>query len=152
MLYNITMKNYKRFKFIFTPLILTLIIFVNVILIAGIVLNIINLTNFELLSKIIPCYVFIVLSLLLIILSVSALLKRNYFLTNEYIVLRLGLIKLKTKLTEIVEIKKFKNALVVYLKNEKYFLVLISESDYNDFIAELIKNNGNIKYTQSMED
>ncbi|MCQ2387213.1 MAG: hypothetical protein MJ066_02050 [Clostridia bacterium] len=145
------MKNYKRFKFVFTPIIFTLILIVNALLIAGIILNVINLTNFDQLSRIIPCYIFIVLSAVLIILSISALIKRNYFLTSEYIVLRLGLIKLKTKLTEVIEIKKFKNALVIYLKNEKYFLVLISESDYNDFIAEIIKNNGNINYTQAIE-
>lgn len=141
----------QSFKFKFPLSVLILALVVCAISLAGAVLNIINLINninnlnslfFQKASNI----VFMVICLAIAVCAFLVLVNSKYQIKNGYLVLRLGIFGSKTDINNITAIANFNKdkKLVVYTNNGAYSVIVISESLYGDFIAEIKKINTQI--------
>lgn len=67
---------------------------------------------------------------------------------------RFGVISSCFNIADIVEIHFFTKTrkLTLYFKNNRYIVISVKEEWYRDFIAELLKRNKSISYSESETD
>ena len=77
----------------------------------------------------------------------------EYVIDEKNLTLKIGLIKNKTPLEEIVAITLFKksNKLVLYFADQKYTVIVIKPEDYDQFILELRSKNSKIIYNSQID-
>ncbi len=84
---------------------------------------------------------------------VAVLLRSEYVLTDRTLIVRLGFLRSRTPLENIVSVHLFRgaNKLVVYFDSIRtnYLVIVIKESLYNDFIHELTARNEKIGFSFS---
>ena len=73
----------------------------------------------------------------------------RYVIKDDYLYCRFGFFYTKTEITEIFQLTEFKalNKLVMYFKDEKYSVAVISDKYYNEFYETLKSVNPDIIYT-----
>lgn len=140
----------KKFKFFYSPLVKILIILVCVIAAAGLIMNILTVINYAK-SNVLSAALYGVLTVLTALLLAEAIAIAFYGLykiKNGYLYSYFGLIRSKTDVKEIAAVQVFKTTekLVVYFKDEKYSVIIISPKFYDEFIATLLKANPDIKH------
>lgn len=140
----------KKFRFDYSPLIKALIFLVIVISAAGLVFNIITTINYAS-DKFLLAILYGVLCLLTAVLffeSLAIAFYGLYKIKDGYIYSYFGFIYSKTDVKDIIAVHIFKKTekLVVYFKDEKYSVIIISPEKYDEFIAELLKANPDIRY------
>ena len=81
--------------------------------------------------------------------AVAAAVYGRYVIKDDYLYCRFGFFYTKTEITEIFQLTEFKalNKLVMYFKNEKYSVAVISDKYYNEFYETLKSVNPDIIYT-----
>ena len=140
----------KKFKFFYSPLVKILIILVCVIAAAGLIMNILTVINYAKNSALFTVLygVLTILTALLLAEAVAIAFYGLYKIKDGYLYSYFGLIRSKTDVKEIVAVHVFKTTekLVVYFKDEKYSVIIISPKYYDEFIAALLKVNPDIKY------
>ena len=141
----------QSFKFKFPLSVLILAIVVCFVSLAGAVLNTINLI--ENVNNINSLFIqkasniaFIVICLAIAVCAFLVLINSKYQIKNGVIVLRLGIFGTKTEISSITAIASFNQdkKLVVYTNNSAFSVIVINESFYGDFIAEIKKINPQI--------
>ena len=141
----------KKFKFDYSTPVWVLLFIVIGLSIAGAVWNIYNVISFSKVEtfKAVLYSLSVVLVLFLLVLAVSVCLYGCYTFNEKHLISHFGIISTKIELTNIVAITHFKksNKLVIYLKDNKYSVIIISPSDYDDFIGTLLKLNVQIAYS-----
>lgn len=146
----------KKYKVQFSPLIIVLLAVCEVLLVLGLTFSIISLVNsFKLSTVIILTRILItLLNLMIFVFSVSVVFFSKYTLKKEYLILNIGFISTKYKVSDVVEINLFKktNKLVVYFKDYKYTVIVISPQKYEDFIKDLREINSSIVFGQKTEE
>lgn len=140
----------KKFKFFYSPLVKILIILVCVIAAAGLIMNVLTVINYAK-SNVLSAVLYGVLTVLTALLLAEAIAIAFYGLykiKNGYLYSYFGLIRSKTDVKEIAAVQVFKTTekLVVYFKDEKYSVIIISPKFYDEFIATLLKANPDIKH------
>ena len=141
----------KKFRFNYSLTVGALIALVILISGAGVVLNVLSVIKY------LETSVFTAVSYGLLTLLTAALFSESvaiafyglYKVKGDYLYAYFGFVFTKTALDDITEVKVFTktNKLVLYLKNGKFTVVIISPENYADFIAELKKHNPEIFYS-----
>lgn len=140
----------KKFRFYYSPLLKILIALVIAIAAAGLVVNILTVINYAKTNAFLSV-VYGVLCLLTAVLLAEAVAIAFYGLykiKDGYLYAYFGFIYSKTDVKNIVCAQVFKKTekLVVYYKDEKFSVIIISPEQFDDFVAALIKANPDIKY------
>lgn len=144
----------KKFKYSFSTFLKVLLIIATGFTLAGLVLNVINLVkHIDNSIQIIIYSVSILVTLLINFFAVSILFFGEYVIDEKNLTLKIGLIKNKTPLEEIVAITLFKksNKLVLYFADQKYTVIVIKPERYDQFILELRSKNSKIIYNSQID-
>lgn len=148
-------KNKDVFKFKYSTLVWVLLAIVGALCISGLVWNIYALIETVKLGaiKIISHSIMILLTLFLCVLAISIAVCGRYEVSNNCLIQRFGIIKTKIALEEIIQITHFKKSdkLVVYFKDEKYTVIVISPADYDQFIMAVRNSNPSVVYDTQID-
>ena len=125
----------KKFVFKYSPIIWIMLAVITAIFAAAVVFNILDAVA--------------VISLTILVFIVSALFYGRYVVRGNYLYFHFGLIFTKTDINEIFQLTLFamQNKLVMYLKNEKYSVVVIDKKNYDAFYEALKAVNPDILFT-----
>lgn len=141
----------KKFVFKYSPIIWIMLAVITAIFAAAVVFNILDAVAFA--GEIGPRFIFAVIvaviSLTILVFIVSALFYGRYVVRGNYLYFHFGLIFTKTDINEIFQLTLFamQNKLVMYLKNEKYSVVVIDKKNYDAFYETLKAVNPDILFT-----
>ena len=145
----------KTFKYKFTKLTISLIYIGIALCFAGIGINIYSVINSEIKEAANMVYPIIQYSLMflipavLLVLLISLILSSYYSIDGKTLKTSFGIIKSKYDINEIqaVMLDRTNNKLSVYLKNNNFFVIVVKEEWYEEFIDTLCKANPQIEYT-----
>ncbi len=143
----------KKYNYKFGKLKTTLSIIVLVLCLVVFIWNLINVItigakdSYEVLQYII---LFIVAILLPIIL-VPLLVRSYYAITEDALIVNLGILKNEIKLDTITSITHDVNGkkISVYYENEKFLNIVLNDAWYENFIADLLNSNPKITYERT---
>ncbi|MBR2384581.1 MAG: hypothetical protein IKA99_03120 [Clostridia bacterium] len=145
----------KKFRFCYSPLVWCLLVLVIGLSIAGSIKSVLTL-----LAKInggssslVGDILLIVINVTLLVFSVSVSVFGNYIIKGNTLYSYFGFIRTKSDVNDVVQITLFKksNKLVVYFKDAKYSVIVISEKFYEPFILALREVNKSIIYTSEID-
>lgn len=140
----------KKFRFDYSPLVKALIFLVIVISAAGLAFNLITTVNYASDKTLLAILygVLCILTAALFFESLAIAFYGLYKIKGGYLYSCFGFIYSKTDVKDIIAVHVFKKTekLVVYFKDEKYSVIIISPEKYDEFIAELLKANPDIRY------
>lgn len=148
----------KKFRFKFTKLTFIFLILTVLISVAGVAFNALNLANllktphfFR--GKIFGSVVFLIIAVLIGVLGVAVLVFSFYTVKKENVVLNFGFIKTQFNINEITNITHFKksNRLVAYLKEQKYTVINVNPTEYENFILAVREINSSILYEKKID-
>lgn len=141
----------KSFKFKFKPYVIVLLILTLVISLISLALNVYNLVTYFSLGgiKIISYFIICFATLIIGIYIVSLLVYSKYRFFDEFLICNLGLYKTKVKIKNINEIILFNdsNKLIIYFGEREFSVIVISKEEFEDFIANLLKLNPQIRFS-----
>ena len=144
----------KIFKMKFNGMYYVLLVIGIIFSLMGLGLNIFNAIEFSNynITKTVLSIIISVICLLTFIVLIAILFRSKYVLGDKKITCYLGLYKGVVKTDEISEILHLQseNKLIIYYGEKKYFALLVSPEQYNDFISSLLKINPNIGYTTNI--
>ncbi len=143
----------KKFKFKMSGAVLALLISLILISLIGIALNVFNIVEYLKLGsngtfRVVTFSIVIFVALIVTVLSLCALLNSYYIVKGNKLCLYIGLLPFKTDVNDVTELSYFKKQekLVMYLKNDKYTIIVIDQKDNEDFVFTLREANKNIIY------
>ena len=147
----------KKFLFRYSALAWIMIIVVAVIFAVSTAINVYDAVTFsgENTAKTIVAITVAVISFFAFISAIAAAVYGRYVVKGDYLYCRFGFFYTKTKITDIFQLTEFKalNKLVMYFKDEKYSVAVISDKYYNEFYEAIKSVNPDIIYTvQSAEE
>ena len=141
----------KKFPFMYSAPVITLIIATSLLFAAATAVNIYDAVKFYQINttRLVFAITVATLSLAAFLLAVSALLYGRYVVCGKFLYCRFGLIFFKTDIATIFQLTEFKaqNKLVMYFKDEKYSVAVINEKYYQEFYSALKEVNPEITYT-----
>ena len=145
----------KSFRFKYSQLVWALLLLVFIILLAGVCWNIYTLiANWGVsTTKTVTNFITLALTLFLLVFVISIVAFSKYTIKNGNVIVNFGFIKTKTPINEIVQFTHFKKSdkLVVYFKDAKYSVIVISKDNYQDFVLAVREHNHNIIYDNRIE-
>ncbi len=145
----------KVFKYKFSKLTISLIYTGIALCFIGLGINIYSIatTNIRedanIVYPIIQYSLLFLIPILLLVLLVSLLLSSYYSIDNKTLKTSFGIIKSKYDINEIatVMLDRATNKLSVFLKNNTFFVIVVKEEWYEEFIDTLCKANPSIEYS-----
>ncbi|MBO5927493.1 MAG: hypothetical protein J6Q32_01395 [Clostridia bacterium] len=149
----------KTFKFKFMPIVKVLLVLIMAIALFGLAFNLYNLVSFvkaNLLKteKLIASIVFIVITILLIIFSVSVFFSSKYSILENKVLLKFGFFKTKYLISEILCFTHFKKSdkLVCYFKNGEYTVINVDSKAFQDFVSQIKTANPDILFNDNFDE
>lgn len=147
----------KKFLFKYSALAWVLIIIIAILFAASTAINVYDAVRFygENSAKTVIAVIVAAISFFAFIASVAAAVYGRYVVKGNYLYCQFGFFYTKTDVNEIFQLTEFKslNKLVMYFKDEKYSVAVISEKYYREFYEALKNVNPSIIYTiQSAEE
>ncbi|MBE7087029.1 MAG: hypothetical protein E7369_01865 [Clostridiales bacterium] len=145
----------KKFRFNYPTVVWVLIALVCLLSVAGLVWNIYNLIYFFPISvvKTVGYIIIVLLNGALSVVAISLVVYGRYVIKDGYIYACFGIIRTKYEIADVVEVAYFKKTdkLVVYFSDAKYTVIVISPTDYDEFVSEIRKINKKIIYGNKIE-
>ena len=145
----------KNFKFKYSLTVWILLGVVLALSLVGLAWNVFNLTEYLWAGafKITVYALIIALTALLATFTISMMVYGKYVIKNGYIITRFGLVFSRELIENVVQITHFKksNKLVVYFKDDKYTVIVINESEYENFILAMREVNKKIIYDTKID-
>ena len=147
----------KKFVFRYSTLAWVMIVIIAALFATSTVINVYDAVNFsdENTAKTVIAITVAAISFFAFISAVAAAVYGRYVIKDGYLYCRFGFFYTKTKITDIFQLTEFTklNKLVMYFKDEKYSVAVISEKYYGEFYEALKAVNPDIIYTvQSAEE
>ena len=140
----------SSFKFRYAPTFWALLFVVLILSIVGCGWNILNLIEYSFLGAFkTVTYALIVLATGFLAFTVVCIMAYGrYVVKDGALYTCFGFIKNKTLIDDIIAVTHFKKSdkLVVYFKDEKYTVIVISPSEYSEFISAIRELNSAIVY------
>ncbi len=152
MYYNIGM---KKFRFKYSPVIWVLLCLVIALSLAGLGWNIFNFISFVHTDtiKTVLYAIVIALNAFLVFLAIAVATYGAYVIKDGNLYAYFGIIRSKYNVMDIVEITHFKKSdkLVAYFKDNKFTVIVISPSNYDDFVIAIREINKEIVFNKKIE-
>lgn len=145
----------KRFRFNYPLSVWLLLSLILVLTGAGLGLNIFNLIEYSKLGifKTVLYTIIVMLNLALVVLDVSVMVYGCYVINDGILYSYFGLIRTKTEIKDVVQITHFKKSdkLVVYFKDAKFSVIIISPEKYENFILAVREINPAVLYESKID-
>ena len=138
----------KKFKFKFSPVLITMLILLLAVSVLGLTLNLIRFFN-TLSSEYLGVkpIVFAVLSLVLFLTAVLTLFFSGYKIKNNELYFFVGLIKITLDIKKVLLIKELnKKRLFLVYNDAKFTAIIINQKEFSSFIKTLKEVNPKIIY------
>lgn len=159
---NLSLQNPVRYRFKFSPLLIAVTVLVFALCAFSIGYTSLHFAEFirggdfsnfyEWLKYLIPYLV----SALFLLLAVAILIRSQYVVTDDALIMQFGFIKQRFEIGKIVSVHQFKGAgkLAVYFDDRKtdYILIVIKDALFNDFVRDLCSRDERIQFTFSTAD
>lgn len=147
----------KKFVFRYSTLAWVMIVIIAALFATSAAINVYDAVSFsgENTAKTVIAITVAAISFFAFLSAVAAAVYGRYVVKDGYLYCRFGFFYTKTKITDIFQLTEFKalNKLVMYFKDEKYSVAVISEKYYGEFYEALKAVNPDIIYTvQSAEE
>ncbi len=150
-----TERKMKRFRFKYSTAVWLLLSLVVILSATGMFWNIFNIKEYAWAGAFkITVYALIVLiTAFLTVFAISVMLYGYYLIKGEFLYTQFGFISSKLKISEITEITHFKKSdkLVIYFENNKFAVIVISPTEYEDFIKSIREINQKIIYSTKID-
>ena len=145
----------KIFKYKFTKLTISLIYTGIALCFVGLGINIYSILtsnineSANIIYPIIQYSLMFLIPIVLLVLLISLVLSSYYSIDDKTLKTSFGIIKSKYDIKEIqtVILDRTNNKLSVYLRDNVFFVIVVKEEWYEDFIDTLCKANPQIEYT-----
>ena len=145
----------KTFKYKFTKLTISLIYIGIALCFVGLGINIYSVITSDIsesakmIYPIIQYTLMFLIPVVLLVLLISLILSSYYAIDGKILKTSFGIIKSKYDVQEIqsVILDRTNNKLAVYMKNGTFFVIVVKEEWYEDFIDTLCKANPQIEYS-----
>jgi hypothetical protein len=145
----------KSFKFRYSKTVWILLCVVLLLSVSGICWNVFNLFTFinEGAFKTISYSLIILLTTFLLAFVISVMAFGRYVIKDKELIQYFGFLKSKIPLDDILTITHFKksNKLVMYFKDAKYTVIVISPYEYDEFIVSIRKANPSISFSSKID-
>ncbi len=145
----------KSFKFRYSKTVWVLLCVVLILSVSGICWNVFNLVTFinDGALKTIAYVLIILLTTFLLAFVISVMAFGRYVIKDKDLIQYFGFLKSKTSLDDIVAITHFKksNKLVLYFKDAKYTVIVISPTEYDNFVVSIRKANPSILFSSKID-
>jgi len=145
----------KSFRFKYTVLIWVLLTAILCLSLAGVGWNIFNVIEFSRLNavKTTTYSIILVFSALLCIVVISVMVYGKYVIKDGKLYTCFGFIRTKIEVEKITAVIHFKKSdkLVIYFNQNKYAVVVISPSEYDNFISALREVNPKIAFDNRID-
>lgn len=145
----------KSFKFRYSITVWVLLGLLIALATAGLIWNIYNVTAFwgKDWLKVATFSAICALALVLIVFGVSVAVYGRYVIKGGKLISYFGLLKTKYDIEDIVEITHFKksNKLVTYFSDQTFTVIVIDQSEYNDFVMAVREVNPKITYDTQID-
>lgn len=145
----------KRYKYLQKVPMIVIAALLNIILVAGIVVNIIDIVNFAGVQfGILPLFT-VIFSVVIIILTLLMILNTHYTIGEKYFSLTIGFIFSRKEYTDILMLREHpdKKILLMYFKRKikgedyiEHMVINIKPSQFGDFVEEIRKQNPSVGY------
>ena len=138
----------KKFKFKFSPVLITMLILLLAVSVLGLTLNLIRFFN-TLSSEYLGVkpIIFAVLSLVLFLTAVLTLFFSGYKIKNNELYFFVGLIKITLDIKKVLLIKELnKKRLFLVYNDAKFTAIIINQKEFSSFIKTLKEVNPKIIY------
>ena len=138
----------KKFKFKFSPVLITMLILLLAVSVLGLTLNLIRFFN-TLSSEYLGVkpIIFAVLSLVLFLTAVLTLFFSGYKIKNNELYFFVGLIKITLDIKKVLLIKELnKKRLFLVYNDGKFTAIIINQKEFSSFIKTLKEVNPKIIY------
>ena len=145
----------KIFKYKFTKLTISLIYVGIALCIAGLGINIYSIItsnigeSANIIYPVIQYTLMFLIPIILLVLLISLIFSSYYSIDEKTLKTSFGIIKSKYDVNDIqtVVLDRTTNKLSVFMKNESFFVIVVKEEWYQDFIDALLQVNPQIEYT-----
>lgn len=145
----------KVFKYKFTKLTISLIYIGIALCFVGLGINIYSIATANigevanLIYPIIQYSLMFLIPIVLLVLLISLIFSSYYSIDDKTLKTSFGIIKSKYDINEIttVVLDRTTNKLSVFLKNNSFFVIVVKEKWYEEFIDTLCKANPSIEYS-----
>ena len=145
----------KSFRFKYTVLIWVLLTAILCLSLAGVGWNIFNVIEFSRLNavKTTTYSIILVFSALLCIVVIGVMVYGKYVIKDGKLYTCFGFIRTKIEVEKITAVIHFKKSdkLVIYFNQNKYAVVVISPSEYDNFISTLREVNPKIAFDNRID-
>ncbi len=145
----------KSFKFKYAPLVWILLIAVILLTAAGTAYSVFSTVDAIKVqsNKIFSSIIIAIVNLALLVFASSVAIFGKYTIKTGVLYSFFGFIRTKTQISEVVQITHFKKTdkLVLYFKDAKYTVIVISPTDYDAFIESLRQENSNIIFNATVD-
>ena len=145
----------KKFAFKYTPTIWVLLSVVLGLTLAGIGFNVFNLVNYipSGTTNTIIYSVIIALVSVLMVIDISFMVAGRYLIKDKVLFVCFGFFKSKISLDDVRAIVLFKksNKLVLYYGQDKYTVIMIADTLYDDFVMAIRKENKEILFSTEFD-
>ena len=138
----------KKFKFKFSPVLITMLILLLAVSVLGLTLNLIRFFN-PLSSEYLGVkpIIFAVLSLVLFLTAVLTIFFSGYKIKNNELYFFVGLIKIALDIKKVLLIKELnKKRLFLVYNDGKFTAIIINQKEFSSFIKTLKELNPKIIY------
>lgn len=138
----------KKFKFKFSPALITMLILLLAVSVLGLTLNLIRFFN-PLTSEYLGVkpIIFAVLSLVLFLMAVLTIFFSGYKIKNNELYFFVGLIKITLDIKKVLLIKELnKKRLFLVYNDGKFTAIIINQKEFSSFIKSLKEINPKIIY------
>lgn len=145
----------KRYKYLQKVPMIVIAAVLNIILVAGIVVNLIDIVNFAGVQfGILPLFT-VIFSVVIIILTILMIFNTHYTIGEKYFSLTIGFIFSRKEYSDILLLREHpdKKILLMYfkrkIKGEEYIehmVINIKPSQFADFVEEIRKQNPSVEY------
>lgn len=140
----------KKFRFVFTRLILLTIISCISLAAVALTVNIIKLIrdDFTLIYYKISCIFMIVMCAAVFIIVIALIISSNYVFEEKLLKIKFGFLSNKIGYDKITTVYKLSKAqkLIIYFDKGRHMFICIKKESYDAFTETLLKHNKNILY------
>lgn len=145
----------KKFTFKYTPTVWVLLSVVLGLTLAGIGFNVFNLVNYipSGTTNTVIYSVIIALVSVLMIIDISFMVGGRYLVKDKVLFVCFGFFKSKISLDDVRAVVLFKksNKLVLYYGQDKYTVIMIADTLYDDFVSAVRKENKKILFSTEID-
>ncbi len=145
----------KSFRFKYSSTVWVLLFLVLILAVAGVFWNVFNLIEYSWAGtfKIIVYTLLIIMTGALTVLVLSLMVYGKYVIKNDSLYTCFGIFKNKTPVNEIIQITHFKKSdkLVMYFKDGKYTVIVISPENYEQFVLAVREANPSVVYSAKID-